>query len=80
MKQFNSEFRSAREKAGLQCKFYRILERHGFGKAHQVREQIRQCRGNEALRRQRYGFIARNPERYSWMEVEDQRMRNSEHL
>lgn len=67
LRHFNHRFNATRDKPGLQCKFYRTLERNGMSNGEQVREQIRSSGGNSEVRRRQYGLIARRAERYPWM-------------
>jgi len=65
---FFRQFGDKREKGGLQCKFYRLLEQK---KVEKVREQSRSGRKRNGDMIGRFGVVQRTSVRYPWMRPED---------
>ncbi|KAG9770759.1 hypothetical protein KCU88_g6533, partial [Aureobasidium melanogenum] len=61
---FQQQFHEQRGKAGLQCKFYRILTSHHIEKVRAQRTPGEKRRPED---RAEWGVIAQTPYRYAWM-------------
>lgn len=68
LRRYHNKFHQKRQKTGLQCKFYRLLECWGVEK---VRAQARSGQGNSSDRVGAYGVIQRTWRRFQWMRSED---------
>ena len=61
---YRMQFAEQREKGGLQCKFYRLLEDH---KVEKVRAQTRSASDSPRDKVGRYGVVQRTTKRFKWM-------------
>ncbi|OAP59057.1 hypothetical protein AYL99_06355 [Fonsecaea erecta] len=67
--EFHRQFGEARKKAGLQCKFYRVL---GEANVEKIREQARSQLRLRGDKFNKYGVVQRTARRFPWMRPEDQ--------
>lgn len=68
--EFKVQFKEAREKGGLQCKFYRMLDQYGVQKVRLQKKVV----GDDPKHRfiGAYGVIQRTSERFRWMRIHHQ--------
>ncbi|KIW50296.1 hypothetical protein PV05_11897 [Exophiala xenobiotica] len=64
---YSRNFAETRKKAGLQCRFYRIVDQH---KVKKVRQQGRPERNTRGYHIEKFGVIAQTDRRYHWMRPE----------
>ena len=64
---YSRNFSETRKKAGLQCRFYRIVDQH---KVKKVRQQGRPDRNTKGDHIEKFGVIAQTNRRYRWMRPE----------
>ncbi len=70
--EYELQFEQHRNKGGLQCKFYRLLDDH---KVEKVRAQTRSASDSPSDRVGKYGVIQRTNKRFKWMRYEHIRAR-----
>lgn len=63
-RKFQCQFGDKREKGGLQCKFYRLLEEFGVEK---VRDQAKSGHRRRGDKIGKFGLVQRTARRYTWM-------------
>ncbi|KAJ9498666.1 hypothetical protein H2202_005852 [Exophiala xenobiotica] len=64
---YSRTFSETRKKAGLQCRFYRIVDQHKVTKVRQQGRPDRSIRGGHI---EKFGVIAQTDRRYYWMRPE----------
>ncbi|KAI1610555.1 hypothetical protein EDD36DRAFT_421630 [Exophiala viscosa] len=64
MEMYRRYWKEDREKSGLQCKFYRILDQYNVDK---VRKQTKMGRSSAREKKGKFGVLQRTNRRFPWM-------------